>query len=419
MLSNTRKSSFTTTRTQQKRPAQPRRVLLTISNLEYGGAQRQVVGLANNMDTEQFDVHVCSLSDYVPLAKDLRDARRRLHIINKLWKFDITVIPRLTRLLRDLNAEVVHGYLFDAEIATRLAGLLARTPLTVGSERNTDYTLKPRQLTVYRLTRRWVDIIIANSSAGAAYNQRILGHAQSAYRVVHNGVNTEQFYPQDGTVVRRQLGVTKTEPLIGMFASFKLQKNHSLLFAAFKQVCQRIPEARLLLVGDELYAGMHGSDEYKRQMYDLINQLGIRDRCIFLGNQTDVARVYSACDLTVMPSLFEGTPNAVLESLACGVPVVATRVSDNAYLVPEGRVGFTVPLGDEEALAERIYRLLSEKELRDAMGQEARRWVMQEFSTLRLATKTASVYLDALGRGQAKKEPGSDAAEIAHAQQVS
>lgn len=380
------------------------RVVQVISNLEYGGAQRQVIELANNLDAEQFDVHVCSLSDYVPLAGDLHDAGRRLHIVNKQWKFDVTVIPRLARLLRDLDAEVVHGYLFDAEIATRVAGRLVRTPLVVGSERNTEYRLKPRQLIVYRLTRSWVDIVVANSNAGAAFNQRTLGHVPSAYRVVHNGVNAEKFHPREGSVVRRELGVAESALVIGMFASFKLQKNHALLFAAFKQACQHLPEARLLLVGDELYGGMHGSDQYKRQMQNLIDQLGIRDRCLFIGNQTDVARLYSACDVTVMPSLFEGTPNAVLESLACGVPVIATNVSDNAYLIPEGRVGFTVPLGDTETLSERICRLLSNSRLRQEMGRQAREWVMQEFSTLRLATKTAGVYLEALGYGHANKD---------------
>lgn len=398
---------------QRECRSQPYRILLVISNLEYGGAQRQVIELANNMDAEQFDVHVCSLSGYIPLAEDLHDAGRRLHVINKQWKFDVTVIPRLARLLRGLKADVVHGYLFDAEIATRMAGRLAGTPLIVGSERNTDYTLKRRQLLVYRLTRSCADLVIANSSAGAVFNERMLGHPASMYRVVHNGVNAEQFSPQDSAAVRGALGLAYTDLIIGMFASFKFQKNHPLLFAAFKQVLGRLPEARLLLVGDELYAGMHGSDEYKRQTHRLIDELEIRDRCLFLGNQTDVARLYSVCDVTVLPSLFEGTPNAVLESLACGVPVIATNVSDNAYIIPEGRVGFTVPLGDVETLTERILRILGNSELRQEMRQQARAWVIQEFSTLRLATKTANVYLGALGIGQPKNYPRRDATESA------
>jgi len=372
------------------------RGVLLISNLEFGGAQRQVVELANSMDPARVDLHVCSLSDYVPLAEALDDRARRLHVIEKRWKFDVTVVPRLARLLRALRADLVHSYLFDADIAARLAGRLARTPLVVGSERNTNYHLKRRQLVAYRLTRSCVDIIVANSRSGAAFNQRALGHAASQYRVVHNGVNAERFSPQDGRAVRAELGIAADERVVGMFASFKHQKNHPLFFAAASRVLRSRPATRLLLVGDELFAGLHGSDEYKQRIHRLVDEIGLRDRCLFLGNRSDVARLYSACDVTVMPSLFEGTPNAVLESLACGVPVVATDVSDNAYLVPEACVGYVVPLGNEEALADRISRLLGDGELRREMGRRAREWVEQEFSTARLAAKTAMVYREAL-----------------------
>jgi len=377
----------------------PIRALIVISNLEYGGAQRQVVEIANNADPRRLEVHIGSLSDYVPLASDLKDPSR-LHVIQKRFKFDLTVVPRLARLLRSLGAHVVHGYLFDAEIATRLAGRLARTPLVVGSERNTDYYLKPRQLAAYRLTRGLVDLVIANSRAGAEFNRRTLGHDPGIYRVVHNGVNVARFSPRDGREARRELGLTEREPVVGMFASFKQQKNHPLFFAAARRILARLPETRFLLVGEELYAGMHGSGEYKRRMDELVEETGIRHRCLFLGNRADVERLYCACDVTVLPSLFEGTPNVLIESMACGVPVVATSVSDNAYIVPEGVAGYLVPLGDEGALAERICRLLEDETHRAELSRNARAWTLQEFSSVQLARKTEAVYREAL-EGQA------------------
>lgn len=377
----------------------PRRAVLVISNLEYGGAQRQVVELANHVAPEAFDVHVCSLSEYVPLGRDIADAGRRLHVIRKRFKYDVSVVPRLARLLRGLRADVVHSFLFDADIAARLAGRLAGTPAIIGSERNTDYHLKRRQRITYRLTRGCVDRIIANSSAGRDFNRRLLGHAPQQYAVVHNGVNTDRFRPGDRGAVRRRLGLHPDEPVFGTFASFKAQKNHPLLLAAARRVFERVPAARLMLVGDELYRGMHGSDEYRRAMDRLVDELGIRDRCLFLGNRDDVADLYVACDLTVLPSLFEGTPNVVLESMACGVPVVVTDVSDNAYIVPDGRCGFVVPLGDDAALADRIGRLLEDRPACEAMGRAAREWVTREFSGRRLAERTAAVYEAVLRNG--------------------
>lgn len=371
-------------------------VVLLVSNLEYGGAQRQIVETVNHLDPERFDAHVCSLSNYVPLADCLRDAGRRLHIVEKRFKFDLSVVPRLARLLRCLDADIVHSFLFDADIAARLAGRWARTPVIIGSERNTEYYLKPRQLAAYRLTRGCVDIIVANSNAGAAFNRRTLGHDASQYRVVHNGVDVARFAPGDGAEIRRELGLSADEHVVGMFASFKRQKNHPLFFAACRRVLDSLPRTRFLLVGDELYAGMHGSDEYKQAMDARVDDLGLRDRCLFVGNRDDVDRLYRACDLTVLPSLFEGTPNVLLESMASGVPVVATDVSDNAYLVRDGEVGYVVPLGDEIALAERIVLLLRDEPLREKMGRQARAWIQEEFSSERLAGKLADVYRAAL-----------------------
>jgi glycosyltransferase involved in cell wall biosynthesis len=374
------------------------RVLLVISNLEFGGAQRQVVELANAMDISRFEVHVCSLSDYVPLADQLRIGPDNFHILKKHYKFDLSVVTRLFRLIKRLKIDIVQGYLFDAIIGTRIAGRLANVPAIIGSERNTDYFLKKRQIFAYRVTRNMVDLVIANSVVGAEFNMKTLGHHRSQYRVVHNGVNTERFRPVDGNAVRRDLGIYDTESVIGMFASFKLQKNHRMFFSAARRVIERIPNVRFLVVGDILFGGMHGSQKYYNDIQKYVDELGIRERCVFLGNQADVAPLYAACAVTVLPSLFEGTPNVILESMACGIPVIATDVSDNSRIVPDGKVGYIVEKDDVTGMADRISTILTEPEKRKEMGHAAREWVLQEYSTRALAKKTESVFLESLGR---------------------
>lgn len=368
--------------------------MLLISNLEFGGAQRQVVELANHLDPARFEAHVGSLSDYLPLASGLRCP---VHVVQKRFKYDLSVVPRLARLLRRLRVDLVQSYLFDADIAARLAGRLAGAAV-VGAERNTDYTLRPQQRVGYRLTHGLVDLIIANSHAGAAFNQRLLGYDPSFYRVVHNGVDTGRFRPGDGTPLRAELGVAEDERLVGMFASFKEQKNHPLAFDAARRVLQAFPRARFLFVGDMLWAGLHGSDAYKERMDRLVDDLGIRERCLFVGNRTDVAELYRACDVTVLPSLFEGTPNVVLESLASGVPVVVTDVADNRLIVPDGEVGFVVPLADPERLAGRLVDLLRDDAARRRLGAAARARAEREFATDVLARRTGAIYEEVMAR---------------------
>jgi glycosyltransferase involved in cell wall biosynthesis len=380
-------------------------VVIVISNLEFGGAQRQVVELANHIDVKHFDLHICSLSEYVPLSALLDPSQSTLHIVKKHYKFDVSVVPRLANLLRKLKADVVHGYLFDAEIAVRLAGRMAGVAAIGNSERNTDYKFKRRQLVAHHLTRGFVDFYIANSNAGAKFSRNALRNAPEQYYTVHNGVDTQRFTTFDGTAVRESLGLGRTEFVVGMFGSFKTQKNHPLLFKAMRLVLDSYPGARLLLVGDQLAGGLHGSTDYKQRMLEQVKQLDLERHCVFAGNRSDVEKLYAACDVTALPSLFEGTPNVALESMACGVPVVATNVSDNAYVIRDGETGYLVSLGDAERFAERLLTLARDPDLRRRMGTAGREWVEQEFSCARLAEKTAAVYRDVLGRAAPDARP--------------
>jgi len=274
--------------------------------------------------------------------------------------------------------------------------------LVVGSERNADYVPGRKQVLAYRLTRRCVDLTIANSRAGADFHSRTFGQPASDYRVVYNGVDTERFRPQDRDGLRSRLGIAEDGRIIGVFASFKPQKNHFMLLHAFRRLLDDRPDARLLLVGGQLYGNVGGTSEYHARMERLIDELGIRSRCTFLGNRNDVEQIYPVCDVTVLSSLYEGTPNALLESMACGVPVVATRVSDNAYVVKEGQTGFLVELGDNEGMAARLRTLLDDGALHERMGRDALDWVRSEFTTERLVKNTEAAYLEALNRKSGK-----------------
>lgn len=373
-------------------------VVLVVDDLGFGGAERQVIELANNMDREHFKVHVCALSNHVPLSNTLIDAHQRLHIIRKANRVDFTVVPRLASLLRKLKADIVHGFLFSAEIATRLAARMAGTRLVIGSERNANQVFRGINVLVYSLTSQCVDVIIANSHAGAASNGRIFRRPLSDYRVVHNGVDVERFKPSDEMAIRQELGIPSCCPTVGAFANFKKQKNHTMLFRVFKLVLGSFPDTRLLLVGEKPSDSRGKLNGYKSQLAHLVDELEIRHRCIFLGHQNVVERLYPACDMTVLASLHEGTPNVLLESMACGVPVVATNVCDNKRIVKDGEVGYLVEVGDDAGMVNRTELLLSNAGRRKEMGRKARNWVLEKFSTRRMAEEMQAVYMELLSK---------------------
>lgn len=380
-------------------------VALVISNMEYGGAQRQIVELVNHSDIRRFEFHLISLSSYVPIAKSIKNNCCQLHIVEKKGKYDLSVAFRLANLLRQIGAHIVHGYLFDAEIAARLAGRLAGTSSVGGSERNTGYKIKRIQRIVYYLTRPLMDFCIANSQSGAVFNRQELGIAARKYYTVHNGVNTDRFQPQDRQEARERLAIEGDGFIVGIFGSLKVQKNHPMMLDAFEQHLRQHPNSRLLIVGDQLAGGLHGSDQYAQEIHERIATSAFRDRCILLGNQDKVENVYPACNVTALPSLFEGTPNVALESMACGVPVIASNVSDNSLIIADGKTGYLVRQNDAATMTMRLDELASCPDQCAEFGHAARRSMIQHFSCERLAEKTAAVYLDTLGQSVVDTRP--------------
>ena len=369
----------------------PLRIMLVISNLEFGGAQRQVLHLARSLDPSRFEARICCLSPYMPLLEQAPDPGLRVSVIAKRSKYDLSVVPRLRRLMETTGTDIAHSFLFDAQTATRLAGRWAGA-VVVDSERNANYAMPLKRRLVCRMTRGCSDLVIANSHAGADFHRRTHRHPTASYRVVHNGIDVDRFRPLPRSAVRAELGIEQDELVLGMFGSFKPQKNHAMFFRSAAGLVERFPRLRLLVAGDELAGGIGGSVEHKRQTLDLVRDLGIGPRCIFLGNRADPERLYNACDVVVLPSRFEGTPNVVLEALSCGVPVVATDVGDCSRILPDGRIGYIVASDDERALADRLRALLADGGLRERFGAEARRWVTERFSLAQLASRTGDIY---------------------------
>lgn len=375
-------------------PLSTRRIALIISNLEYGGAQRQVVALANSLSKRNIAVHLITLSSIAPLAVELT-SQVAWQVIGKEHKYDVTVVTRLAKYLRQHAVDLIHSFLFDAEIAARVAARLAQTRVVLGSERNTDYAIKGNQRLAYWATKKLRHGCIANSKAGALFNAQALGYPERHYQVVYNGVDSQRFRTMDRSVARTDLGLDYLAGetfLIGIFGSFKQQKNHQMFLRTARLILDAGYDVHFLIVGDELAGGTQGSNKNKTSVVALLHELQLEDRCIFLGNRGDLEAVYPACNVTVLSSRYEGMPNVAIEAMACGVPVVATGVSDNAIIIPHGQCGFIVDVDDDADMCRQICKLIDEPSLCSQLGRQARNWVTKEFSIAKLANNTIRAY---------------------------
>ena len=218
------------------------------------------------------------------------------------------------------------------------------------------------------------------------------GVAKDKYRVVYNGVDTQRFQPRDKMRAREKLNLPLEGKIIGMFASFKEQKNHPFIIDVLAALKASGLHFKLLLVGDMLHAGMHGSDHYAALLKLKIQQAGLEEQIIFLGNQAYVEQIYPACDFTVLPSLFEGMPNVLLESMACAVPVIASRVSDNQYIIDDDVSGVTLELNNMREWEKTIKHFLEDDAWRETLALGARETMLTSFSSKRLAQNMQKIY---------------------------
>jgi len=369
-------------------------LMVLISSLERGGAERQVTELVRRIDRRRFVPTVCSLSSLVPLADRLPNPAAELVVVEKRSKFDWSVIGRVAQIMRERRTRVVHAFHFEAEMVARLAARRAGVPVVIASERNTDYRRPLIQTVGQRLTISRVDFVIANSEAGKRFTMKTLGLAGDRIRVIRSAVDVDRFRPLDASELRRSLHLDADAPVVGMVASFKRQKNHGDFFRMAQAVARRFPKARFACVGAPLRDNLQGADDYYREVTALAAAAKLGDRLLLLGSRDDMPTVYSMLQVKVLPSSREGTPNAVLEAMACGVPVVVTDVADNAHIVPDGDVGFVVPVGDVEALTDRVGRLLGDEALRARLAGNARARVEREFSPARMVRDTEAVYAE-------------------------
>jgi glycosyltransferase involved in cell wall biosynthesis len=367
---------------------------MLISSLEFGGAERQVVEMVRSFDRTVVKPFVCSLSSEVPLARYLPGKREELCIIEKRGRFDFTTVFRVARLLRRHRVDVVHAFLLDAEIVARLAAPLAGVPVVIASERNTDYTRSRLHTIALKSTQGLFDVMVSNSVAGKNFNMRTLGLEDSRIEVVHNGVDVERFRPDRGTglAFRERLGIGPGTPLIGMVGSYKRQKGQDNFLRMAARVRQEIPSAHFLLVGEPVRDDFEETSRWQTEVQQLAASLRLSECCRFVGNQQDMKAVYNACDVTALLSRREGTPNVVLESMACGVPVIATDIADNALIILSGKTGFVVPPEDHEAAAVGAKRILRDAAFRREMGEAARKHICEQFSLRVAASKLENIY---------------------------
>ena len=362
------------------------KILFLTRSLNVGGAERQLVLLARGLHQRGHDVAVALFYSGGPLEADLREASVRILPLNKRGRWD--VVGFLTRLVRTVlheRPDLLHPYI--GNLMTIFVKPFIPSMRIVWSIRSSymDFSrydwLFRTSYTVTCWFSKSADLIISNSYAGRQVHVAD-GYPADRTVVIPNGIDTVRFFPNSEAreQTRAQWGVREDEPLIGLVGRLDPMKDHETFLQAAVLLLQELEQARFVCVGD-------GLPEYRTALQDRAHALGLSDRILWVGMQSQVADVYNALDLLVNSSYGEGFANVIGEAMACGVPCVATDVGDSGLVI--GDVGELVPPKDPIALKTAMRLVLN----RRPRATEIRRRIVEHFSLENLVLTTEQALL--------------------------
>ena len=377
---------------QKGRYHQRVKLVFLIRNLGIGGAERQLVALATNLDRNKFDVTVLTLYGGGEFLEDLTRGGVRAVSLNKKGRWDLLSITwHLIRVIRELKPDILHSYLTGQNLLAIMAKMALPGTRIVWGVRNANFNDRHRDWlssltcrTEIRLSR-FPDLIISNSLAGQNYHLAA-GFAGKRMVVIPNGIDTDRFAPdrRAGLRCRASWGVPSSSLVIGVVGHLARIKDHGTFLKAAAIFSRSRADTRFVCIGS-------GPDNYLRELRQLGAVLGLNGKVLWLGSVAEMPAAYNALDIYCSSSFGEGLSNAISEAMACGIPCVVTDVGDSAMVV--GDTGVVVRRRNPEMLAAGWAKLADRIAQDPALGGAARRRIESRLSMSALISKTSEELL--------------------------
>jgi len=368
-------------------------VIHIITRLDRGGSARNTFLTALGHDRKRFRVGLVHGRSLPPTAEEAARTKADLNLLSQAGVnvfeeptlvrevrpiLDAWAMLALWRLLRRERPAIVHTHTSKAGVVGRLAAWLARVPVVIHTPHGHIFYgyYGPFLSTVVcfaeRLLARLTDRIVTLTDRGAEEHVRFHVAGTEKFTTIHSGIDLAYFrsVQVDPTVKRKGLGLPPEGPIVGTVGRLVPIKGLEWLLKAAPRVLAEFPQACFVIIGEGPLLG---------ELKELTTELGISPHVVFLGTRHDVPECLAALDLFVLPSLNEGMGRALVEAMAVGCPVVATRVGGIPDVVADGTTGLLVPPRDDRALAEAILTFLRDRSRRAAYGEAARRHVDGRF----------------------------------------
>jgi len=355
-------------------------ILYIIWSLGLGGAERVVINLAKGLDRNKYNPMVCCLNDKGVFADELEREGIEVIALNKMGKFDFSILYRLFSILKDNRIQIIHTHLWGANFWGRIAGVIARVPVIIASEhgiqeyRTRFHYFADKVLSVF--TDR---VTFVCKSVEEQYASRLMFDTKKA-EVIHNGVDTS-------TDCRQRAKTDET--VFTVIGRLEPEKGHEYFLEAMEKLNGKHPNVKGMIVGE-------GSLEDGLRLK--AKKLKLGDKVRFTGFRKDIKEILDITDVLVLPSLREGLSVVALEAMALGIPVLATEVGGNPELIRNGVTGVLVSPRDSTALASALTGILENQGLAPKLGENGYNRVKKHFSLENMVKKTQELYGECIER---------------------
>lgn len=353
----------------------PMRVLFAVPCLSVGGAERHVVTLLPEMDRNKFTPSLICIGEEGPLFPDLQRAGVDASALNSAGMRNVLrALRKLVAMMRCQKPDVVVMRGYNAEMLGRIAALLAGVRTRIVWVHNIGDTA-PRGWIRKVADRALMPSTSAYFGVADAQTPYIVNdhHCPDAkVHIIRNGVDPARFDFTDDRAVLTEFGIDSDDPVVGIVAGLRPEKDHATLLHAARIVLNHLPRARFLIIGDGVL---------RADLELLCTKLGIESNVYFVGVRGDVGQLLRAIDVFTLSSFtVECFPFALLEAMACARPAVCTDVGGIGEMVEEGVSGYLVPPRDPEQLATRLQELLENPVAARRMGRAGRSRAETHFS---------------------------------------
>ena len=364
------------------------KILYLVNSSEIGGAEKSLLLLIDNIDRTKFEISVICLRGTGIFTEELKIRNIPVFIFN-IKKKPFSIFNVYITIKR-IKPDIIQSFLFISNIIGRIAGKLAGVKVIISSQRSVDKWRRWYHWKIDRLTSKFTTLIISNSFSG----KRVLvekGKIKSKkIIVIPNGVKSNQ---KRKPYLKREIGFDVEETVIGTVGNLREVKDHKTFIKVASEISRKFQSIKFLIAG---------KGPLERELKKIAELSGLKKKIVFVGFIKEIEKVYSAIDIFVLTSFWEGCPLSILEAMSFGIPVVSFSVGDVPYIIQNGKDGFVVKDRDFTELIEKIKLLLKNETLRDKIGKNAKEKIRREFTVEKMVKRYTDIYLNLLKQDKTK-----------------